>query len=140
MLSRAEVATLIGMTLCVASLYLTWKREPVSQKMLHSMPATLIVNPPSDFAVQGFGLPLHWPLAFCAVFCGVSLLVAPKPHNRARWAGLQITAAGLCLLLPVVRFAVQPGVLVALIGGALTLFGALERFGIGEANHKREDG
>ena len=138
-LSRAEVATLAGMTLCVASLFLTWKREPISQAMLHSLPATLILNPPSDIAVKGFGLPLHWPLAVCAVLCGAGLLVVPRPHTRARWTALHITAAGSCLLIPLVRFALQPGVIAALIGGCLALFGALERFGIGDAPPVKED-
>jgi cytochrome bd-type quinol oxidase subunit 2 len=130
-LTRADVATLIGMMLCVASLFLTWKREPLDPKTLQSLPTTLIVNPLPDFAVTGFGLPLHWPLTFCAVLCGASLLVAPKPQNRSRWAAVQITAAAVCLLLPLVRFALYPGVLTALAGGGLLLMGALERFGIG---------
>ncbi len=139
MLSRAEIATLVGMTLCVASLFLTWKREPVSQTLLHSMPATLIINPPSDFAVIGFGLPLRWPLTFCAVLCGASLLAVPKPSNRARWAAIHITSAALCLLIPVARFALEAGVMVALVGGALALFGALERFGLGDTNRGKVD-
>ncbi|GEM_PF-1542594 len=139
LLTRAEIATLAGMTLCVASLFLTWKRQPVEQTLLHSMPAALVLNVPSDFPVKGFDLPLHWPLTFCAVLCGVSLLILPKPHNRSRWAAFQITLAAVCLLLPLIRFALQPGVIAALLGGSLVLFGALERFGIGETQRSKED-
>ena len=131
-LTRAELATLVGMSLCVASLFLIWKRQPVDQALLHSMPATLVLNVPRDLPVSGFELPLHWPLTFCALFCGVSLLILPKPRNRARWAAVHITAAAICLLLPLLRFALQAGVIVALLGGGLVLFGALERWGIGE--------
>lgn len=139
-LTRADIATLIGMTLCVASLFLTWKRQAVDLTTLHSIPATLIINPPSDFPVTGFGLPLHWPLTFCATLCGTSLLVVPKPQNRSRWAAVQIMAAAVCLLLPLIRFALYPGVITALLGGSLLLLGALERFGIGmTAGAKEED-
>jgi cytochrome bd-type quinol oxidase subunit 2 len=131
-LTRAELATLVGMALCVASLFLTWKREPVDPLLLHSMPTALVLNPLSDTAKVGFDLPLHWPLTFCSVLCGISLLFLPKPQTRSRWAAVQITAAVVCLLIPLIRFALQPGVLVALLGGSLELFGALERFGIGE--------
>lgn len=138
LLTRAELATLVGMILCVASLFLTWKRQPVEQTLLRSMPATLVSNVPPDLPVSGFDLPLHWPLTFCAVLCGLSLLIVPKPRNRSRWAAIQITAAAVCLLLPLIRFAPQAGVITALLGGSLELFGALERFGIGEAPNRQE--
>jgi len=138
-LTRAELATLVGMILCVASLFLVWKREPVDQMRLRSMPAALVLNPPRDFPVGGFDLPLRGPLTFCAVFCGVSLLILPKPETRSRWAAAQITAAAVCLLLPLLRFALQTGVIVALLGGSLVLFGALERFGIGETSRRKEE-
>lgn len=138
-LTRAELATLVGMALCVASLFLVWKRQPVDQALLRSIPKALVLNPPRDFPVDGFDLPLRGPLTFCAVFCGVSLLILPKPQTRSRWAAAQITAAAVCLLLPLLRFALQPGVLVALLGGSLVLFGALERFGIGETPRRKEE-
>ncbi len=138
-LTRAEIATLAGMILCVASLFLTWKRQPVEQKLLQSMPSLLILKVPPDLPVKGFDLPLHWPLTFCAVLCGISLLVVPNPHSRSRWALLQITSAAVCLLVPLMRFAPQAGVFVALLGGSLVLFGALERFGIGEKTSKKEE-
>jgi hypothetical protein len=134
-LTRAELATLIGMTLCVASLFLIWKRQPIDQTLIHSMPATLVLNVPADLPVKGFDLPLHWPLTFCAVFCGVGLLILPKPQNRSRWAVVHLLSATVCLLLPLIRFALQAGVLVGLLGGSLLLFGALERFGIGETHN-----
>ena len=139
LLTRAEAATLIGMILCIASLFLTWKRDPVSQSMLRSMPATLVHNVPRDLPVSGFDLPLHWPLTVCAVFCGAGLLIAPRPSQRSRWVACQVTAAAVCLLLPLLRFALQPGVFTALLGGALTLFGALERFGIGAASTAKQE-
>jgi hypothetical protein len=138
-LTRAEAATLLGMTLCVASLFLVWRRDPVDPVMLRSLPAALIVNPPPDFPVRGFDLPLHWPLTVCAVFCGAGLLVQPRPWRRSRWAVSQITAAAICLFLPILRFALQPGILVALLGGGLVVFGALERFGIGQTHSTQAD-
>lgn len=138
-LTRVELATLVGMALCVASLYLVWKRQPIDQILIHSMPAALVLNVPPDFPVKGFDLPLHWPLTFCAVLCGVSLLVMPNPQHRTRWAVVHITAAVVCLLIPLIRFALQPGVLVALLGGSLALFGALERFGIWETQRRKEE-
>jgi hypothetical protein len=138
-LTRAEIATLVGMTLCVASLFLIWTRQPTGQTLLRSMPATLVSNVPPDSPVKGFDLPLQGPLTFCAVLCGVCLLVVPKPQNRLRWAYVQIVSAAACLLLPLIRFALQPGVIVALVGGSLVLLGALERFGIGETHRKKED-
>ena len=138
-LTRADAATLVGMVLCVASLFLVWKRQPVDTSLLRTYPPTLIRNVPPDFPVTGFGLPLHWPLTLCAVLCGAGLLITPKPAHRSRWAAIQITSAAVCLLLPVLRFAAQPGVITALLGGGLTLFGALERFGIGEPPRAPED-
>ena len=137
-LARADIATLVGMVLCIASLFLIWKREPVSQTMLAALPATLVVRVPPTLPVSGFELPIHWPLTFCAALCGAGLLVAPRSSNRSRWAALLVTSAAVCLLLPLLRFAVQPGVFTALLGGALTLYGALERWGIGVAPAKPE--
>ncbi|MCW3099327.1 MAG: hypothetical protein JWL77_4945 [Chthonomonadaceae bacterium] len=138
-LTRAELATLVGMILCVASLFLIWQRQPLDQTQLYKMPATLVLNVPPDLPVRGFDLPLHWPLTFCAVLCGVSLLILPNPQNRSRWAIVQILSATVCLLLPLIRFALQAGVLVALLGGSLLFFGALERLGIGETQNRKEN-
>lgn len=128
-LTRTEIAILLGMVLCVASLFLTWRRVPLDPSQIRAMPTALVLNLPKDRPLSGFEMPLHWPLTFCAVFCAVGLLVQPKSASQARWAAAQVISAAICLLLPIVRFALQPGVLVALLGGGLILFGVLERFG-----------
>lgn len=138
-LTRPELATLVGMTLCVASLFLTWKREPVHPELLQSMPVALVRNVPPPLPVTGFTLPLHWPFTLCAVFCGAGLLVQPKPRYQSHWVACQVLSAAICLLLPILRFAVQPGVMVALAGGGLMLFGVLERFGIGITHKYKEE-
>lgn len=128
-LTRSEIAILIGMVTCIGSLFLTWRRLPISPSLIRSMPTALVVNVPTDQPVNGFEMPLHTPLALCAVFCGLGLLIQPKVQNRAQWTAAQVISAAICLLLPIVRFALQPGVMVALLGGGLILFGTLKRFG-----------
>ncbi len=137
-LTRAEIATLTGMLLCVVSLFLVWKYEPFSQETLHSMPGTLLVNAPAPIPITGFGLPLRWPLTLCAVLAGASLLFAPTPQNRVRMVAGQIVAAAVCVLIPLARFGLRPGVLAALLGGALLLYGALERYGVGRGQSRKE--
>jgi len=129
-LTRAEAATLVGMLLVVFSLYLVWER--------HALPANMTPIAGSLFVSEGITrtgqtLPkaIRWTLLGCAVACGATLLWMPTPKTRLTLAVVQGVCGLTCFILTLawlVRFAIQPGILMALIGSALLIYGAIDRF------------
>ncbi len=126
-LTRAETATLAGMVLTVFSLFLVWehldvKTTPLPLPTLYAMPTIAITH-------RGFGTPARWPLTICAALGG-ALLLWPDSAARARLPlALVQGACGLaCVVIALTRLAPQPGPLIALLGGALLTFGAIDRY------------
>ena len=125
--TRAEAAVLLGMTMSIVSLFLPWDRITVPQQI--ALFPTLY-NGPS--VLSGFQNAVHWPLSVCGILCGLTLVWSPIAKARLPLLFTQTLCGLVCLLIPLRQFVqsgYQPlsGVLVALVGGALLLFGALDR-------------
>jgi hypothetical protein len=120
-LSRAEALTLLGMILCIVSLFLAWP-VPLEGKL----PATPLVI---SLTRTGAYLPLvRWPVTAGAILSGLLLAFPPSRNNRMPMAALQGLGGLVCFVIALTHFAIQPGVLVDLLGGALITFGAVDRF------------
>ena len=125
--TRSETATLLGMVLAIGSLFLVWERV--------TPPKELAVLPPlyANPVRTGFQTNAHWPLTVCACICGLMLLWTPGQKSRLPLLFMQSLCGLLCLMIPLNQFresgfAPLPGVIVGLFGGALLLFGAMDRF------------
>jgi hypothetical protein len=128
-LTRAEVATLLGMLLVVASLFLTWARAaPPDQALLAA--TALYRQPHVILERNGFYAQLWQVLSLCAVVSSAPLLWEQTPQTRLPLAAVQGAGALACLVIALTHFALLPGALVALCGGALLTFGAIERYGV----------
>ena len=122
-MSRSEAVTLGGMVVTVFSLFLTWR----------------VIGPPDDALAQssllklytfesGFNLRLHWPLLGGAVLSSLALLWPLNEKNRLPLACLQCAGGLICFLIALRFLALQPGVLLGVLGGAMLIFGAVDRF------------
>ena len=122
-LSRAEAATLIGMALSVFSLFLTWRVTGP-----HGAAVTQDARVRFEFLESGFQLGLHWILLAGAVLSSAGLLFVPNPKNRLPLVLIQVAGGLVCFLIGLRYLAPLPGVLLDLAGGALLVFGAVDRF------------
>lgn len=125
LLARAEAVTLGGMILVVASLFFLW------EKRLSDVPPALQAGAlrieSLTVPLDGFGARVAAPLTICAVLCAATLLWDATEKNRMA-LGAAGGAGGLaCVVIALTRFAPLPGVLLTLAGGALLLWGAIER-------------
>jgi hypothetical protein len=126
--TRADAATLLGMVLAIGSLYLPWKPIPLPAE--YAAFPTLYKGPS---VVSGFQTYAHWPLTICAAGCGLSLLWRPTANTRLPLLFIQGLFGLICLLIPLSQwvqsnFAPLSGVLTAVGGGAILLFGAVDRY------------
>ncbi len=127
LMTRAEAATLAGMLLVQCSLFLTWSRvTPRDQALLAA--AALYRSPQMTLLHDGFQAQVWMPLTLCAALGCATLLWRVTPMTRLPLAAVQGACALACLVIALVRFAPLPGVLVALCGGALLTYGAIERY------------
>jgi len=132
--TRAEGATLLGMLLVIGSLFLAWERQKAAQMV--PLPGALYTDlsgMPKEVVVTGFQTAAHWPLTLGAILCGAALLWSPDEKTRLPLAFLQGVCGLLCFVIALRAFAQGgfaplPGVIVALIGGGLLAFGAIDRF------------
>ncbi|HLV80763.1 MAG TPA: hypothetical protein VKT32_10795, partial [Chthonomonadaceae bacterium] len=77
---------------------------------------------------SGFFYPgVCWPLLLGAILCGASLLWPPQPKTRLPVSAVHGACALACLLIALSRFALLPGPLMGLVGGALLTVGAIDR-------------
>ncbi len=122
-LTRAEAVTLIGMALTVFSLFLVWR--------VSGLPGG-VASPEAiarfELRENGFNLGLHWILLFGGVLSSVGLLFQPNPKNRLPLACVQGAGGLICFLTALRYFAPLPGVLLGILGGAMLVFGAVDRF------------
>lgn len=121
-LNRAEAAILLGMILVVLSLFLAWKREAVSVPLPAVFAGTTVRT--------GLGLAtVFWPLLLCSSVSSALLLWPPDSRARSGFFMVQLVCGLTCMVVTLTHMALLPGVLVALVGSSLLLFGAVDRYG-----------
>jgi hypothetical protein len=122
-LTRAETAILIGMVLCVFSLFLPWEQYKMEPR---SVPALVTVLP--VITRNGFATSTWLPITLCAAFSSLLLMWTPDEKTRLPLALAQGACGLTCVILTLTHAALLPGVLIGLIGGILLTFGAVDRF------------
>ena len=123
-LTRAEALTLAGMLLCIISLFLAW---PAPLTLPPGVPATLYKNvhlSRSGSAIVG----VKWPLMIGAILSGLLLAFPVNKSTRMALATVQGLCGLACFVTALTHFAMLPGPLLAIIGGGMLTFGALERY------------
>lgn len=127
LLTRAEAETLLGMLLTVFSLFLAWRREDLSM-LLRGVPLSGAVYT-NGLTHSGFAYAaIWWPLTIGATICGAALLWTPRRTTRLQIATVQGACGLACLMIALTHFALLPGVLTAIVGSVLLLFGAIDRY------------
>ena len=122
-LTRAETAILIGMVLCVFSLFLPWE-----QYKLETPPVPAMVTISPVITHKGFAMAAWLPMTLCAAFSSFLLIWTPDEKTRLPIALAQGACGLTCVILALTHAALLPGVLIGLIGGILLTFGAIDRF------------
>ena len=117
--SRAEALTVLGMLLCMVSLFLVW---PVRMDGALAISA-LAVN------LTRTGAPdeVRWPVTGGAILAGLLLAFVKSSMSRATLAMVQALCGVVCFVTAITHFSMLGGPLVALIGGALITVGAVDR-------------
>ena len=126
-LSRAEAVTLAGMALSVFSLFLTWR---VTGPRGAGVSQDAIVK--FELIENGFNLGLHWLLLAGAALSCAGLLFEPNRKNRLPLFLLQCAGGLLCFFIGLRYLAPLPGVLLDIVGAALLVFGAVDRFSVAQ--------
>ena len=126
LLTRAEAATLLGMILCILSLFLAW---PVPFGGMLVAPAIVM-----DLTRTGAAIPeVRWPVTGGAILAGLLLALSPALGSGTLWvtplAFVQALCGLVCFIIALMHFGMLPGPLVELLGGALLTFGAVDRLG-----------
>ncbi len=126
LLTRSEASILGGMALAVISLFQTW-REQVPE-----IPAALSASAMhlERFIVfhNGFGAGVAGPMTVCAVLCASTLFWEMTERNRMALTAVAGAGAFACVVIPLARFALLPGLLLGLTAGLLLMFGTLDRY------------
>ena len=121
LLTRAEALTLLGMIMCIVSLFLAW---PVALEGKLPMQPLVISLTRTGAAIKL----VRWPITVAAILSGLLLAFPSSASNRIPMAVVQGLCGLVCFVIALTHFAIQPGVLVDLVGGALITFGAVDRF------------
>jgi len=111
--------------MCICSLFLLWPL-PAPVKLI--VPA-LVVN----FAATSAGAEIavvRWPVTVGAILSGLLIVFAHSPSSRVPLACLQALCGLVCLFVGLTHFALLPGPVVDLLGGALLTLGAVDRAGL----------
>ena len=124
-LPRAEALTLSGMGLVVGSLFLLWEQRLGAVPPLLQAGALRVES--LTVPLNGFGAHVAAPLTICAVLCAATLLWEANDKNRLALGAVGMAGGLACVVIALTRFALLPGVLIALAGGALLLWGAIQR-------------
>ena len=122
LLGRDEAFTLIGMILVVFSVFRVWKSIPVP-----ALPGS--ISGSTSIVKHGYGVlgSLFWVLLGCAIGAGTLLLWTPTQKSRQFLAATQGVLGLVCVAITLRYFAPQLGVVLALAGGGLLIYGAFER-------------
>ena len=108
------------MLLSIASLFLNWPRSLNGALIAPAM----VVNLQS----AGAAIPeVRWPVTFGAIVAGLVLAFRHAPSSRVPLAFVQVLCGLVCFMIALLHFAIMPGPLLELLGGALILFGAVDR-------------
>jgi hypothetical protein len=126
-LTRAETATVFGMLVVIASLFLVWARVTPQDQGLMAATA-LYRSPQTEMYLNGFQTHVWLPITLCSVLCNVTLLWQANNKTRLPLTAVQSACALACLVIAMTHVTPLPGALVALGGGALLVFGAIDRY------------
>jgi hypothetical protein len=122
LLTRAEAVTLLGMLLCILSLFLQWP-VPISGKII---PAAMVIS----LTRTGAAMPeVRWPVTAGAILSGLLLAFVQSPSSRVPLAFVQALCGLVCFIIALMHFGILPGPVIELIGGAMLTFGAVDRLG-----------
>ncbi len=118
--ARGESVTLLGMLLCICSLFLFW---PVPLNGYPVAPALVINLTRTGGAIDA----VRWPVMAAAILCGLLLVYSAPSSARAPLTFVQALCGLICLIIALLHFAIQPGPLVDLLGGSLLTAGSVDR-------------
>ena len=123
-ITRAEAMTLLGMIVCVSSLFLAW---PAKNNLVAAAAAAAAIH--LDLTLRGQSIPeVRWPIFICAIACGATLLFSADAKSRTPIAVFQGLCGLVCFVTALTHFALLPGVIAGVIGGSLLTFGAIDRY------------
>ncbi len=125
-LSRGEALTLIGMLLAVISLFLVWKQTNAGDLNIPIPAMIQLVT-----TQRGIDLSVRFPLLLCATGACATLLTLQTAQNRLTLLVLQLTFSIAVCVMALSYLAPRPGVITALLGGGLLIFGAIDRWNAG---------
>ncbi|HEV2472903.1 MAG TPA: hypothetical protein VGS41_09575 [Chthonomonadales bacterium] len=114
------------MLVTISSLLLVWRKEVVPLGGMAA--ATAVYKGDTTITYTAFVTSARWPLTICPLVCGTTLLLTPTVKTRYLLAVAHGGCALACIIIPLSRFAWEPGVLAALAGGALLTYGAIDRY------------
>lgn len=114
----------------VFSIYLVWERHVLPRNMI-PLAGNMYLSEAITRTGQALLPPVtRWLLLGCAVACTTLLLWIPTAKTRLALAVVNGACALACVLIALtwlMRSGLQPGIVMALVGGMLLTFGALDR-------------
>jgi hypothetical protein len=131
--TAGELLTLAGVVLAVMSAANTWANLP--PKTTSMVAATYVATYQRNaYLTNGYGLTLGpisvgWIVVLAALAAGSLLLFKPARDQRRRFFYLQLCAGLLILALAIRYLSLYPGVIMAAIGAAALLGGAVLQYG-----------
>ena len=125
-LSRGEALTLVGMLLAVSSLFLVWKQTNAADLNIPIPAVIQLVT-----TQRGIDLSVRLPLLLCATGACATLLTLQTAQNRLTLLVFQLTFSIAVCVMALSYLAPRPGVIAALLGGGLLIFGAIDRYHAG---------
>lgn len=120
LVTRAEAAILLGMLACISSLFVAW---PLSMSAKLAIPAIVVDLTRSGAAIDS----VRWPILAGAILSGLLLAVTHASSSRIPVIFVQALCGIVCLVIGLMHFAMLPGPLLDLLGGALLSVGAVDR-------------
>ena len=131
---RGDLITLLGMTLVIGSLFLTWERLNFGDGK--SLVPGAFFSTPMLIVHTGFGISERYWLISCALLSGLLLLWTPNQKTRASLAMVQGACGLACLTIALRKFALLPGTLMGFVGSVALLLGGLDRYQVNSPNRK----
>ncbi|HXG23039.1 MAG TPA: hypothetical protein VNJ09_00680 [Chthonomonadales bacterium] len=127
--SRGEWLTLLGMGIVVVSAALTWVNEtPKVNDPIGQYVVSLGSYARPGFDVRLGWLRVGWAVVFCGVLCGALLLFNPTAREKKVFLGVQVALSLVILALAVLHIGPHAGVILAIVGASLLLWGAFARY------------
>jgi predicted membrane channel-forming protein YqfA (hemolysin III family) len=124
--------TLVGVVLSVMSAANTWANLP--PKTTSMVAATYVATYQRNaYLTSGYGLmvgpiSVGWLVVFAALAVGALLLYQPTSQQRSRFFYVQMAVGLLILALAIRYLSLYAGVIMALVGAAALLVGAVLRY------------